>query len=503
MFKSLKGPAVYAVAIPLALILGYLVSSPDPLNIAGLGIIVLFFAMPLFFQYHHACLIFFWNAAFNAYFLPGGPDFWLIFAVFSLGVSLLNHIMFQTKFINVPALTRPLIFLALVIVLTAMYRGGILVKSLGGTTYGGRYYLVLLGGIAGYFAFTAKQIPIAKSEKMANLFFLSAISYVLGNIVYLLGPSFYNLYYFVQSGVVSGQLAAEEGVSSIERIQGLAQPCVGVMCFLLARYTIRGIFDWSKPWRLLLLMATVGVSAFAGFRSILGLLFLTFAFQFYFEGLYKTRLLPIISIMALCIIMPVLLFSEHMPKVVQRAVSFLPVQVDTEVREDAKGSTEWRTQMWEVVWKDVPKYLVVGKGYSIDPTDMFLTTEGMRLGLLSNYEEAMLAGDYHNGPLSVIVPFGIAGVAGFFWVIGAGGWALYMNFRHGDIRLRRINTVLLSFFCAYTLSFFFIFGAFNSQLFIFLGLVGFSVSLNGGVKRSTISKRKPASVPVVTVLQSK
>ncbi len=42
---------------------------------------------------------------------------------------------------------------------------------------------------------------------------------------------------------------------------------------------------------------------------------------------------------------------------------------------------------------------------------------------------------------------------------------------------------LLSFYMANIVSFVFIFGAFNSQMYIFLGIVGFGVSVNGGVRR--------------------
>ena len=56
------------------------------------------------------------------------------------------------------------------------------------------------------------------------------------------------------------------------------------------RYGIRGLFDWPNHGDLCFLCVTIGASFFAGYRSILMLLFLIFAFQFYFEGLLRTRL---------------------------------------------------------------------------------------------------------------------------------------------------------------------------------------------------------------------
>src|SRR5208283_2392133 len=114
--------------------------------------------LPLFLRWHHVLLIVFWSSAFNAFFLPGRPHFWLLFAVLSFGISFLNHIVFQKQFLRAPELTRPLFFLAAVVLATAWYRGGIGIRALGGTAFGGRYYIYILCAIVGYFALTAEPV---------------------------------------------------------------------------------------------------------------------------------------------------------------------------------------------------------------------------------------------------------------------------------------------------------------------------------------------------------
>ena len=59
--------------------------------------------------------------------------------------------------------------------------------------------------------------------------------------------------------------------------------------------------------------------------------------------------------LAVFIFVPVLLFADKMPLSVQRAISFLPINVDADVLADATGSTDWRVQMWASVIKDMPK----------------------------------------------------------------------------------------------------------------------------------------------------
>jgi hypothetical protein len=494
MFKLSRLFIIYALAVPLALYLGYLVVSPDRFTFGFIALLLFIFALPLFLKWHHVLLIVFWNSVFNAAFLPGTPDFWLLLAVISFCISFLNHIMFRKTFLKAPELTVPLLFFTVVVLVTAEIRGGIGIRALGGSSYGGRYYILVLGAVAGYFAFTSEAIPLAKGQRMGEIFLGSGATFALSNILYTLGPAFYIFYIIVPAGAAMSQAASDMGMTDIARLTGVAPACVAGLCFLLARFGIRGIFDFNRPWRFLFLCLTIVVAFFAGFRSIMVILFLIFAVQFYLEGLLRTHYFPIVAGLAICGLTPILLFSNSMPAAVQRAISFLPVNVDSEILADAKGSTEWRVGMWTAVSREIPQYLIIGKGFSINPDELFSVVEAGRMGLqTADYEGSMLAGDYHSGPLSVLIPFGIFGMIGFLWILYGGYRVLSMNLRYGDPRLRRINTVLLAFYISYCISFIFIFGALQSQLPTFLGACGMSVSLNGGVKRRIPMKRAPAA----------
>ena len=484
MFNRYKIFAAYLLAIPLALILGILAASPNELTFMLIAMLMFFLALPIFIKWHHALLIALWNSAFSAYFLPGEPSFCLMVAVLSFGLSILNHIMGRKPFLSVPEMTRPLLFLALVVAGTACCRGRLGIRVLGGAVHGGRNYIYVLGAIIGYFALTAGRIPILKSRKMAGWFFFSGTSGVLSNVAYTLGPAFYPLYFVVPAIYAAGQAQSDFGTTAMDRIGGLAPACVAGACFLLVRYGIRGLCDCTRPWRFLFLAVTLGASFFAGYRWIFALLILIFVFQFYFEGLLRTRLFPALAALAILAFVPLMHYANKLPFSVQRTISFLPVNVDSGIRAEAMATIDWRFQMWSLVWKDAPQYFILGKGYSIDPTEMESTLEAIQMGLLNNYEEQILAGDYHSGPLSVIIPFGIIGAVAFLWVIAAGFRVLYLNYCNGDPRLRLINSVLLSYFAAECVCFLLLFGSFSTDLFVFLGPVGLGISLNGGVQRT-------------------
>jgi len=398
-------------------------------------------------------------------------------------MGIVHRFMGRRNFLSAPELTKPILFLAAVVLLTGKLRGGLGMRVLGGSSFGGKYYFYVMGAIIGYYALTSERIPILKSGRAVKWYFLSGVTWGVSNLLYGLGPIFYVLFYVVSPDPAYGQAAADYNEGMVKRFGGLGATACVLVGYILARWGLRGVFDLTKPWRLLFLMSALMASLFSGFRSQVAFVVLLLVVQFIAEGLWKTVYLPILCALGLLGLAPLVLFANKMPAAVQRSLAVLPVDIDPNVRAEAESSTDWRWEMWSVVWREVPKYLLLGKGYAIDPLDLYLTGEATRAGLLKGYEEALLAGDYHNGPFSVLIPFGIFGMIAFVWLLGAGVKVLYSNYRYGDARLRQVNLALLSYFLAQCLCFFFVFGAFNSQLSVFMGILGFGVSLNGGVCR--------------------
>jgi hypothetical protein len=405
--------------------------------------------------------------------------------------------MGHRKFLSVPELTKPLLLLAAVVLVTAKIRGGLGMRVMGSGSFGGKNYFYILAAIIGYFALISQPIAISKGARAVKSFFLSGLTYGVTNLVYVLGPPFYFLFYFVALDFVYSQAESDWTNDAVKRLGGFGPSAAGLLCFVLARWGIRGIVDWTKPWRLLLLITALVGGLFSGYRTNIAFLSILLFMQFLVEGLWKTFLLPVLAVVGILCLTPILLLANRMPPVVQRSIAFLPVDIDPNVRAQALDSSDWRYQMWRAVWPDIPKYLLIGKGYAIDPVDLYLTYRAAESGLVENYEGAMLAGDYHNGPLSVLIPFGIFGTIAFLWLLGAGTKVLYCNFRYGDPRLQLINTFFLAYFLTQCLCFFFVFGALSTQLKLFLGVLGLSVSFNGGVSRKKASKAMPvpASAP--------
>lgn len=491
---------VWAVVVPLALVMGYLLATPDSRGTFLFVMLVLgVLSIPVLLRWHHPLLVVAWNASLYFILLPGQPSLWMLLAFISLGITVLNKIMdSESPWINVPSVTWPLLLLGLVVVVTTQLRGGWGLAALGSETYGGKKTVFVMAALVGYFALSSQPVPLAKATRYVSMFTLSSLSAMLSNLAYMAGPAFYFLYYLVPTDFAMSQ-AVEDYFSSalavrFGRLTGVTVAATGVFQYLLARYGIRGVFQ--HPLRIVLLLVLLALTTLGGFRSALVLCGIGFLIQFFLEGLHRTRLMVVLLVsgtLAGALLVP---FARQLPLAVQRAISFLPVEIDPLAKADAQFSIDWRLEMWQVVASQIPRYLWLGKGYAINPTDLYLAEESRRRGLAMPYEVAMIAGDYHSGPLSILVSFGLFGTLAFIWFQIAGVRALYHNYRWGNPALQTINTFLLAWFVSRIICYWFLFGAFNSDLMVFGGLVGLGICLNHGVAKPPAESAAPPLEPI-------
>jgi hypothetical protein len=492
----LRSLLVYGLCLPLAVFLGYLMATPmDPTTFAAVMIVLFVLMIPLLLRWHHVWLIASWNTTAVIFFLPGSPQLWMGMAGLSLLMSIVLHMINRDeRFLWVPSITLSLIFLGVVVVVTAKMTGGFGLRAFGSEVHGGRRYFELLAAIMGYFALTGKRIPPKRAVLYVSLFFLGLATLAIGNLAGMISPAFNFLFLLFPVEEISALRNDPVGTTSIiMRSGGLAMLGMGVFCAMLARYNLRGIFDMRHPLRLLWFVVFVFISSLGGFRSMMVQLFLLAAALFWLERLHRTRALPAAITMAVVGGALLMGFASYLPKSVQRSLAFLPmIDIDPVVKMDAQFSNDWRIHMWQEVLPDVPRYLILGKGYSFDPKDVDIARISVRTAAAAEGSEVV--GDYHNGLLSVILPFGVFGVIGFFWFVFASGRALYLNYKYGDAALKNINTFLFAFFVAKFLFFVVVFGSLYADLAMFAGTIGLSISLNGGVARQQAEEPAPAAV---------
>ena len=479
---------LFGIVLPLAILLGYMaVKLPDmdSASLVVVGLVAGVISLPLLLKWHHQLLFLGWNAVAVVFFLPGRPELWMFMGVVSFTIMIIQRALSSEVQMNpVPWMLAPLLFILAVVVGTAYLTGGIHLGSLGADSLGGRKYLYMIAAILGFIAMTSLRIPEKKAGFYLAGYFLSGFTNVMAHVVHLGGSwlGFLLIIFPAQSGsTIFGTEDSSLAQSGVTRDYGLSFSCMAAVFYMLARYGLKNIFQGGLFKKLCFLILFAG-SILGGFRSFLILILMTGFFLFWFEGLFRTKfvVLPLAGLLFILVTAP---FAYKMPDSIQRSLAFLPVNISPQVRLEAESSTLWRVNMWKRVLPEIPRYFWLGKGCSANTAEFVSTVNFQSRQMGSGTEAQEMSGDYHNGPLSVLIPFGVWGMIGWLWFLAAGARTLYLNHRHGPARLQTVNSFLLALFLARIILFFAVFGGFETDLSVFAGLVALGICLNGGVAR--------------------
>jgi hypothetical protein len=489
----LRSFIIYLVCVPVAVFIGYLLANPlDYPTMAIYAIFAGLLCFPLLLRWHNWMLLFSWNLSMNLFFLKGSPPPWMVMMALSLGISILQRALSQqSQFIRVREITLPLIFLAIVVMGTAKLTGGFGLRMLGSEVYGGKKYLYIIGGILGYFALTALRIPPRRKGLALGLFFLGGALAVIGELYGILPSGFNGLFWFFTPDPYSAT-GGIYGEHEVIRFASAAGFSTAVTSFMLANYGFQGIFLARKPWRSVIFVLGALSGLMGGFRSFAGGLAMILVIQFFLEGMHRTKLLPIFAMIGLAMTALIIPLTPKLPWTVQRALAFLPLPIDREAQMDAEGSWVWRYEMWKELLPEIPRHLLLGKGYGFTADQYQFMGRDSAFHPKDSLQGGLgLSSDYHNGWLSVLIIFGLWGMIVFLWFAVAGIYVLYCNFRYGDPLFRTANAFLLAAFVTRFLLFMSVSGTgLHMDLPALVGWLGLGVSLNGGVCR------RPALQPV-------
>ena len=477
---AIRALVTYAVCIPLAALVGWMLCNPLDYGTLGFfGLIALLLISPVLIRWHYPLLVFGLGSPIFCFFLKGNPPLSQVVVILCLTLAIIDRTMSSDKrFMSVPAITWPLLFTAAMVYFTAEMTGGIGLKALGGEVAGGKKYVALFIGIATYFALTSRTIPKEHRNLYVALFFLPGVVQFISDLFPVL-PSPLNYINLL----IPPSDGGTEGVSA--RLSGVGYSASVIANFMIAKYGLRGILRGDRPVRFFLFFGFLSLTLIGGFRIVLVGYAQTLTLLFFMEGLHRTRVLPVAllgAVLGAALLIP---FASKLPSSFQRSLSFLPLKLDPTVVMDADGSKKWREEMWADTWPKVPDYLLLGKGYALSKEDFLMMGDGVFSGSQVAMDKSTtplaISGDYHNGPLSTLMPFGIWGAISFLWVSAATFFVLYRNFKFGDAELATVHRYLLVIFCMGFVGFFFLFGAYVNAIGDFAKFAGFSIALNQGV----------------------
>lgn len=299
-----------------------------------------------------------------------------------------------------------LIAFTVVIVATAAVRG-LGIRGLGSEAWGGMAYIKIF--ITATFLLAARQVTLKpKQIRWAIILMLlfSTLPIISQLIFTLSGGSIYQQYIFVEAyvgGLISSLEASQSG--GIVRYQMAGNLAGCIVLFALILIPAHGL---SKGMLALFMIIAFVLIGFTGFRGQVLWLIGTLVLFTYFNSSrkYRSSRMIMIGIGALTALLLCYPLVPHMPGAMQRALSWLPMApIPWNIKYEAATSATTRLLVWEMAWSEVPKYLIVGKGFTVNPGDMMAIS--VRTDWVLN---AFLGHNYHSGPLSLLLDAGFFGL---------------------------------------------------------------------------------------------
>lgn len=297
---------------------------------------------------------------------------------------------------------------------TVYIRNPVGFRAFGSELVGGRpYFNVAIACLAYWIMKRTPNIP-RDIRRLPILLLVGAMVMSIVGITTLLAPKAAAVLANVYSAFEPDLLIAEEATGRRPTLTIAGNAGMRVLCsYFIPLTMIMPIF----PIRFMGTIGSLALIALSGFRSSL---FTAMAYMA-MSTFFRKRIQDLFIFgMAGCLLLVILsagngrLFT--LPLSVQRSLSFLPGNWDYRAVQDAKGSSEWRFEMWQMVLTEDKwiKNKWLGDGFGFTQHDLAIMERAAAggAGFLTGtrQESFLIVGAYHSGPLSAIRYAGVVGL---------------------------------------------------------------------------------------------
>lgn len=353
--------------------------------------------------------------------LPGSPPVWAIGTFVTLAVFAMRFAMRKREFSFKPDMLDFAILLQIIAIGQAFVRNPTGLLILGGDTAGGKPYLTFAAAFLAFFCLSVIRTDM-RMFRIAVIVMVAAtiadgMIAVLSDYIPLLAMAVLPIYSNTNVGVaLSGEaLSTDTGIARASGAFGDFGRSLGVICFSMAR-PLHCLLP-THP----LLFALTGLGLvmvlLSGFRSMLVYMFVVFVVS----ACLRRKHFDVVILGASGILMLCLLLGSgqirNLPFGVQRALSFLPIEIDERAREDADQSSDWRFDMWRIALTS-DRYIQnkwLGDGFAMSAREMQAQLDaahGFGNGVaIDNKEGFLLRGSYHGFHVECIRFTGAFGLA--------------------------------------------------------------------------------------------
>ena len=336
-------------------------------------------------------------------------------------------IIFQKKTEKAPFEMIDLwIWINLLYLCTVFFRNPVGFAFLGsGERVGGKPYVDVLLATLAYLILSRVRITPEYARKLPLWTLAVAAFSALGGSVALFAP---------QVGIILGKVYSSFAPISIQefdikagetRFEFFQALGTTVILYVVAHTNPLSLIHFRHFGSLCLYLSGLGMILLSGFRNAI----ISFILYTMLSALLRDRFLGVVKIsFAVIVIILGSIFlsftSIELPLTAQRALSFLPGNWDPQAIHDARDSSEWRVEMWEIALTS-DKYIhnkIFGDGFGYMRSD-FERARLIEMGRASlmqgetRQEMFLLDGDFHSGPVSTIRFVGYVGLPIFLMLL--------------------------------------------------------------------------------------
>ena len=287
---------------------------------------------------------------------------------------------------------------------------------------GGRPYFAILLACCGFWVLQHVTIKPRVAMLLPALMCLGSVVNAVSGLVGYFAPGLgFRLATLYSGFMPGGEVNPLEPVDTgrVERQQYLAGFGVEVGRAAVSYANIFKLIFFQNIFFAACFFASLIAILFSGFRSnLLGWMFAA-ALATYIRGGIR-QLLPLFAaaVAGIVLIVVVQTAGLSVPLAAQRALSFIPISWDSRASVDAKGSVEWRVDMWRLALT-TDRYIknkVFGDGFGYDPSELraWAAKASLRMDSSEGLQDYfMITGDYHSGPVSSVHFVGYIGLVLF------------------------------------------------------------------------------------------
>ena len=352
--------------------------------------------------------------------IPGQPDSLLLAQILVLGFSSLMLLMRKLPFRVEWTELEFWVFLLVLLVAQVYMRNPVSVNLIGGDTVGGKGYAIFGISVASCLLLSGLRVPVKQLKLLLPISILGGLANlaisILGTLVPAIG--FYTGADYTRSDEVNYEKQGTAVDARASTRIGFAGGLAKNLSLWIASY-ISPIQACFKPlWALLVLLA-VAAALMSGFRNSLIGVGLTFFIGIAYRSGSFGVLLSTFGGFTAIVLLALINVIHPLPPNIQRSLTFMPGTWEERYKEDAKGSTEWRVEIWkEALSSDRwirNKIIGDGLGFSAEnlQKSLTLTRAGATSGIDLHREQILINGDYHSGPVSTIRVIGYVGLLFF------------------------------------------------------------------------------------------